>query len=71
MAESNLENSISDHFKWWSELLTDEKVDAYIRKKLASYGVNMIVICPSKNVAYNNVKIPIKNIKTKTKKISL
>ena len=27
----------------------------------------MMVICPSKNVTYSNVKIPIKNIKTKTK----
>lgn len=67
MTESNLENIISDHFKHWSELLTDEKADAYIRKKLASCGLNMIVICPSKNVTYNNVKIPIKNIKVKTK----
>ena len=66
MTESNLENIVSDHFKWWSEL-TDEKVDAYIKKKLASCGLNMMVICPSKNVTYNNVKIPIKNIKTKTK----
>lgn len=72
MTESNLENIASlenvasDHFKWWSEL-TDEKVDAYIKKKLASCGLNMMVICPSKNVTYNNVKIPVKNIKVKTK----
>lgn len=66
MTESNLENIVSDHFKHWSEL-TDEKVDAYIKKKLASYELNMMVICPSKNVTYNGVKIPIKNIKTKTK----
>ena len=67
MTESNLENSISDHFKWRSELLTDEKINAYIKKKLASCGVNMMVIYPSKNVTYNNVKIPVKNIKVKTK----
>lgn len=66
MTESNLENSISDHFKHWSEL-TDEKIDAYIKKKLASCGLNMMVICPSKNVTYNNVKIPVKSIKIKTK----
>lgn len=66
MTESNLENTAADHFKWWSEL-TDEKIDAYIKKKLASYGLNMMVICPSKNVTYNNVKIPVKNIKVKTK----
>lgn len=67
MSESILENSASDHFKWWSELLTDEKIDAYIKKKLASCGLNMMVICPSKNVTYNNVKIPVKNIKVKAK----
>ena len=66
MTESNLENSISDHFKWWSEL-TGEKIDAYIKNKLASCGLNMIVICPSKNVTYNGVKMPVKNIKVKTK----
>mgnify|MGYP000992691227 CR=1 FL=1 len=66
MTESNLENIASGHFKHWSEL-TDEKIDAYIKKKLASCGLNMMVICPSKNVTYNNVKIPVKNIKVKTK----
>lgn len=65
--ESNLENIASDHFKWWSELLTDEKIDAYIKKKLASCGLNMMVIGPSKNVTYNNIKIPVKNIRVKTK----
>lgn len=67
MNEPILENIASDHFKWWSELLTDEKIDAYIKKKLASCGLNMMVICPSKNVTYNGIKIPVKNIKVKTK----
>lgn len=64
--EPVLNNSLSDHFKHWSEL-TDEKVDAYIRKKLASCGFNAIVIYPSRYVIYNDVKIPVKNIKVKTK----
>lgn len=56
----------TDPFQMLSEL-TDEKVDSYIKKKLASCGVNVVVICPSKNVTYNGAKIPVKNIKTKTK----
>jgi len=56
----------TDPFQKLAEL-TDEKVDSYIRKELANCGFNVVIICPSKNVTYNNVKIPVKNIKTKTK----
>ena len=66
MTESNLENKVSDPFQMLSEL-TDEKIYSYIKKELDKCGFNMAIICPSRNVTYNDVKIPVKNIKTKTK----
>lgn len=66
MTESNLENSISDHFKKWSESTT-EAFKSNIQTELDKYSTDMVIISPAKYVTYSNVKIPIKNIKTKTK----
>lgn len=69
MTESNLENVASDHFQKfqkWSESATEE-FNSRVQTELDKYHTNMIIISPSKCVTYNKIKIPIKNIKTKTK----
>lgn len=70
MTESNLENSISDHFKHWSEVAngTNEAFKSNLKLELDKYTTTtMVIISPSRYVLYRGVKIPVKNIKTKTK----
>lgn len=57
---------MSDYFKRWSEC-TIKTVNSNTQTELGKYGVNLIITSPAKNVTYNNVKIPVKNIKVKTK----
>lgn len=66
MTESNLENIVSDHFRKWSETTT-EAFKSNIQTELDKYSANVVIISPSKYVTYNKSRIPIKNIKTKTK----
>lgn len=66
MTESNLENSISDHFEKWSEA-TNETVKSNLELELDKYTTTMVIISPSQYVLYRGTKIPVKNIKTKTK----
>lgn len=66
MTESNLENSISEHFQKWSEA-TNETVKSNLKLELDKYTTNMVIISPSRYALYRGAKIPIKNIKTKTK----
>lgn len=66
MTESNLENSVSDHFQEWSQ--SDiEPFKSNLKLELDKYTATMIIISPSRYVLYRGVKIPVKNIKVKTK----
>ena len=69
MTESNLENSISDHFEKWSETTneTNETFKSNLKLELDKYTTTMVIISPSRCTLYRGVKIPVKNIKTKTK----
>ena len=69
MTESNLENSVSDHFQKWSEVAngTNETFKSNLKLELNKYTTTMVIISPSRYVLYRGVKIPVKNIKTKTK----
>ena len=66
MAESNLENIVSDHFQEWSQ--SDiEPFKSNLKLELDKYTTTMVIISPSRYALYRGVKIPIKNIKVKTK----
>lgn len=69
MTESNLENSVSDHFEKWSKVAneTNETFKSNLKLELDKYTTNMVIISPSRYVLYRGVKIPVKNIKIKTK----
>ena len=66
MTESNLENIVSDHFQEWSQS-TIEPFKSNLKLELDKYTTTMVIISPSRYVLYRGVKIPVKNIKTKTK----
>ena len=66
MTESNLENSVSDHFEKWSEA-ANEIVKSNLKLALDKYTATMVIISPSRYALYRGVKIPVKNIRTKTK----
>ena len=69
MTESNLENIVSDHFEKWSEVTngTNETFKSNLKLELDKYTTTMVIISPSRYTLYHGVKIPVKNIKTKTK----
>lgn len=69
MTESNLENIASDHFEKWSEVAngTNETFKSNLKLELDKYTTTMVIISPSRYVLYRGVKIPVKNIKIKTK----
>ena len=66
MTESNLENIVSDHFEKWSEA-ANETFKSNLKLELDKYTTTMVIISPSRCALYRGVKIPVKNIKTKTK----
>lgn len=63
---NNTVSIMSDYFKRWSEC-TIKTVNSNTQTELGEYGANLVITPPAKYITYNGVKIPVKNIKVKTK----